>query len=582
MKLHAQQQCKSQQSAQTLTGRLTERAVENRTLAAAPRTDADAGPGPHAPKTVFGHDLSLIPAHSGRRRAIQAKLALSAPGDAFEREADRISERVMSAPEKLSHHASERADGGRVWRGVRSLHGPLQVRRVESDDSRGIATPPVVEEVLRSSGRPLDSAARSFMEPRFGQDFGMVRVHTDARAALAASAVAARAFTTGRDIVFGAGEYAPQTERGRRLLSHELSHVMQQSAAAPQPHVAPYVLQRQHDPTKAATPARGTGLDTNPARGATDRMEMLAKQVAAANNRPRTKKEKLLALRQQLEAYAAYYEYFERVEKWILGALAAAEKSVTGNATQDRGASFFGMNTSSEGSTAAKPSKNVKYFNSSGGDLSEILEMGELLTIGVSKPHELFTTPEDFADKSAEVLFELRNKIKEINGVLEEEKQKEKQEKLKDSLAKKSELLRKTRALKKDVKAESDKLQAEAGKAQAGGAGQVSAASGQSVAASGQSVKVKQADSKQTKAVVTKPSTSKPPWYSSDPMGYWNSEGLYEKFESVSGDPAVPPGAIAVITDKKGVKRKFRYWVGEGGVPRSELLETINPTDVEP
>jgi hypothetical protein len=70
------------------------------------------------------------------------------------------------------------------------------------------------------------------MEPRFGHDFSRVRVHTDARAAESAEAVHATAYTVGRDVVFGAGQYAPQSEAGRRLLAHELAHVVQQDSGA--------------------------------------------------------------------------------------------------------------------------------------------------------------------------------------------------------------------------------------------------------------------------------------------------------------------------------------------------------------
>ncbi|MGB9632210.1 MAG: DUF4157 domain-containing protein [Chloroflexaceae bacterium] len=88
--------------------------------------------------------------------------------------------------------------------------------------------PPIVHEVLRSPGQPLDAETRAFMEPRFGHDFSRVRVHTDARAAESARAVNALAYTVGRDVVFGAGQYAPGASAGRRLLAHELAHVVQQ------------------------------------------------------------------------------------------------------------------------------------------------------------------------------------------------------------------------------------------------------------------------------------------------------------------------------------------------------------------
>src|SRR2546430_6786988 len=92
------------------------------------------------------------------------------------------------------------------------------------------AVPPIVHDVLNSSGQPLDADTRSFMEPRFGHDFSQVRVHTDERAAESARTVNALAYTVGRDVVFGTGQYAPGTSEGRRLLAHELAHVVQQGS----------------------------------------------------------------------------------------------------------------------------------------------------------------------------------------------------------------------------------------------------------------------------------------------------------------------------------------------------------------
>lgn len=102
-------------------------------------------------------------------------------------------------------------------------------------------------------GRPLDAATRNFFEPRFGADFSRVRVHADARAADSARAADALAYTVGHDIVFGAGQYAPQTAAGKKLLAHELTHAVQQGAG---PSAFPFV-QRQ--------PQQGTGATTQPA-----------------------------------------------------------------------------------------------------------------------------------------------------------------------------------------------------------------------------------------------------------------------------------------------------------------------------
>lgn len=94
------------------------------------------------------------------------------------------------------------------------------------------AVPPVVYEVLRSPGQPLDSATRAFVESRFGHDFGKVRVHTDAQAAESARAVNAVAYTVGQSIVFGTGQFRPYSAEGRHLIAHELAHTIQQSTVS--------------------------------------------------------------------------------------------------------------------------------------------------------------------------------------------------------------------------------------------------------------------------------------------------------------------------------------------------------------
>jgi hypothetical protein len=118
---------------------------------------------------------------------------------------------------------------------------PLSQSGREAGDE---SAPPIVQEVLRSTGQPLDPATRAFMEARFsgarfGQDFSQVRVHTDAKAAKSAQSVNALAYTVGQDIVFSSGSYAPELPSGQRLLGHELTHVVQQQAgAAPSPQTA--------------------------------------------------------------------------------------------------------------------------------------------------------------------------------------------------------------------------------------------------------------------------------------------------------------------------------------------------------
>jgi Domain of unknown function (DUF4157) len=91
--------------------------------------------------------------------------------------------------------------------------------------------PPIVHEVLRSLGQPLDREMQDFFGPRFGHDFSQVRVHTDTKAAKSASAVNALAYTVGNSVVFGAGHYDTTTFAGQNLLAHELTHVVQQGFA---------------------------------------------------------------------------------------------------------------------------------------------------------------------------------------------------------------------------------------------------------------------------------------------------------------------------------------------------------------
>jgi uncharacterized protein DUF4157 len=103
------------------------------------------------------------------------------------------------------------------------------LRRSAASPSRDAEAPPIVHDVLRSPGRPLDAAVRAFMEPRFEEDFAHVRVHTDTSASASALAVGARAYTVGHDIAFRHGEFAPHGHEGRKLLAHELAHVTQQT-----------------------------------------------------------------------------------------------------------------------------------------------------------------------------------------------------------------------------------------------------------------------------------------------------------------------------------------------------------------
>jgi hypothetical protein len=222
---------------------------------------AEGDPARHGMKrpTRFGVDLSQIPIHPTLVSNFQAKLRISA-GDALEQEADRLAEQVMR-PEETQ---VGRDDISGVERSNFQPPPPIttdsvQTKRATESELGQTAVPPVVHEVLHSPGRPLNMASSAFMGSRLGYDFSRVRVHADAGAADAARTVGARAYTVGRDIVFGAGEYAPSTPGGRRLLAHELTHVMQQQAPG-----ATHILSRQPDGgnKKEDDPKKETGDKT--------------------------------------------------------------------------------------------------------------------------------------------------------------------------------------------------------------------------------------------------------------------------------------------------------------------------------
>ncbi len=221
---------------------------------------------------------------------IQTKLKVNTPGDAFEREADRIADQVVGmnsppygavsplpvarvatsmaqrksiegvsspvfyaaqksrgrAPPTLSNNLDHFQQGSfclpllqrkcACSRGVPCSEcedepETLAQRKVAPGPGRNVAGSETFPQNL-GFGRPLDDLTRLYMESRFGSDFSQVRIHDGTNAASAAQSVNALAYTVGRDIVFGEGRYAPATTDGRKLLAHELTHVLQQSGGS--------------------------------------------------------------------------------------------------------------------------------------------------------------------------------------------------------------------------------------------------------------------------------------------------------------------------------------------------------------
>ena len=194
------------------------------------------------------------------RMAVRAKLAVSEPGDAVEREADAIADKVLPLPEpstgkgKPVPAAPEKKDEFRRKEEPKPAPGTAkgatgqaagaatvkpgdEIRRKESPAQSGGDTnqsaanqPGTAQELIErlGSGEALDDNVRAYFEKRMGTDFGNVRIHADAAAAQSAKQLNARAFTYGSHIAFATGAYSPQGAEGKRLLAHELAHVMQQ------------------------------------------------------------------------------------------------------------------------------------------------------------------------------------------------------------------------------------------------------------------------------------------------------------------------------------------------------------------
>jgi hypothetical protein len=177
------------------------------------------------------------------RSTAQPTLQVTRPNDRDEREAAQVAEAIVRTPDPVTVSGSRPGHTGhRVRRLCSRCRRRLErgqppncadcertLRRRETTLRPGVSTEGVdrLIESPHSGGRPLPAPVRARLEPRFGHDFGHVRVHTDARAAAAARSVDALAFTVGRDVFFDRGQFDPETVDGTRLLAHELTHVIQ-------------------------------------------------------------------------------------------------------------------------------------------------------------------------------------------------------------------------------------------------------------------------------------------------------------------------------------------------------------------
>jgi len=222
---------------------------------------------------------------------MQAKYKVGQASDCYEQEADRVAEQVIRAP---AANAGAAIAPGRDIPQIQKMCPDCEeeLRREPTDEEceeelrrqpksgedlppdsnssagHSLISSPALESDLKrlgTGGDSLSPSEQNFFEPRFGRDFSQVRIHTDSEAARSARAVNAVAFTMGRHIAFADGMYNPETQAGKRLLAHELTHVVQQGRSA---GIGGEVLQRQTpEPDRAGAPQRDTSGATGPGRG---------------------------------------------------------------------------------------------------------------------------------------------------------------------------------------------------------------------------------------------------------------------------------------------------------------------------
>jgi hypothetical protein len=166
---------------------------------------------------------------------VQAKLSISQPGDPSELEADRMAEGAVAENPVRSCDGIFCPGGG-----CQSCVHRMAIQRKASDTAGLAVSAGDIKDVLRSGGQPLNSSVQESMESHFGADFSSIRIYTGPQAASSARSIDSLAYTVGRDVIFGNGQYSPETTAGRRLLAHELTHVIQQGEAGRAPsHKSP-------------------------------------------------------------------------------------------------------------------------------------------------------------------------------------------------------------------------------------------------------------------------------------------------------------------------------------------------------
>ncbi|MEM9006462.1 MAG: DUF4157 domain-containing protein [Cyanobacteria bacterium P01_F01_bin.86] len=184
---------------------------------------------------------------------IQTKLTVGQPNDKYEQEADQVAEQIMRMPAaRTIGDARTQFRPPTVQRMCATCEEEEKLQTKEMPGSTPEVTPAIASRIqsLQGGGQPLPASTRNFFEPRFGHDFSHVRVHSDE----SAQALNANAYTTGSTIVFRQGHYQPTSSSGKKLLAHELTHVVQQSGPNMMHVGAKRSLFREEDQTAAVLP----------------------------------------------------------------------------------------------------------------------------------------------------------------------------------------------------------------------------------------------------------------------------------------------------------------------------------------
>ncbi len=232
------------------------------------------------------------------QQQLQARFTVGAADDMYEQEADRLADQAlrMTEPKTQPQTIPQHNDN-------KGAKHQLPIQRLSSECDKGVQIQAVAQQPerserpgpdftfpadtvhgltsLRSGGRSLPTSSRAFFEPRLGHDFSNVRIHTDDRAVRLARDVNARAFTTGRHVVFGSGQYRPDSSEGRSLLAHELVHVVQQNACVDRT-VGDRMIQRTPAPGLPNCPGGVNGAPADAATKVTDADKLAAELADAA------------------------------------------------------------------------------------------------------------------------------------------------------------------------------------------------------------------------------------------------------------------------------------------------------------